>query len=89
MFAAGKLRTASADKHRRGPSTSRYKPFLCDRYARRFAQDDGFVEGLKTFDWCAKNPGRSKKSQAKRRGICSSTDVSWKCFQLLRRAIIG
>src|SRR4051794_29592741 len=26
MYVAGKLRIASANKHRRGPSTSRYKP---------------------------------------------------------------
>ena len=28
IFVAGKLRIASANKHRRGPSTSRYKPFF-------------------------------------------------------------
>ena len=28
MLVAGKLRIASANEHRRGPSTSRYKPFV-------------------------------------------------------------
>jgi hypothetical protein len=27
---------------------------LCDRSARRFAQDDSFVEGCEESDWCAK-----------------------------------
>src|ERR1700722_8524944 len=38
---------ASANKHRRGPSTARDKRSSSDRSARRFAQDDGFCEGLK------------------------------------------
>jgi hypothetical protein len=44
---AGKLPRASANKHRRGPSTPRHKALCCDRFAKRFAQDDGFAEGLK------------------------------------------
>jgi hypothetical protein len=46
-FVAGKFPRASADKHRRGPSTPRIKLSVCDRAAKRFAQDDGFVGGLK------------------------------------------
>jgi hypothetical protein len=38
MFVAGKLRMAFANNHRRGPSTSRYKPF---------AQDDSLLEEVK------------------------------------------
>jgi hypothetical protein len=41
---AEKLGGASANKHRRGPSTPRNKVPVCDRSARRFAQDDGFWE---------------------------------------------
>jgi hypothetical protein len=37
---------------------------LCDRSARRFAQDDGFVGGEKHPVRCAENTKRSKKSQA-------------------------
>src|ERR1700720_2138058 len=37
---------------------------LCDRSARRFAQDDGFVEGEKHPVSYAENTKRSKKSQA-------------------------
>ena len=63
IFVAGKLRTASANKDRRGPSASRHKAsVLCDRSAVRFAstarrgrQDDGFVESLKTLAGCAKH----------------------------------
>src|SRR5580704_11261444 len=44
--AVGKLPKASANKHRRGPSTPRHKASVCDRSAKRFAQDDGFVGGL-------------------------------------------
>jgi hypothetical protein len=47
QFAPGKLPRASADKHRRGPSTPRRRALCCDRSAKRFAQDDGFVGGLK------------------------------------------
>jgi hypothetical protein len=36
-----KLRAVSAEKHRRGPSTPRNEMSLCDRAARRSAQDDG------------------------------------------------
>src|SRR5580658_10362179 len=37
---------------------------LCDRSARRFAQDDGFVGGEKHPVGYAENTKRSKKSQA-------------------------
>ena len=67
---AGKLEIASAKKHRRGPSTSRYKPFVMHRSARRFAptarrgrQDDGFVEEFENSRWVCKNTAKSKKSQ--------------------------
>jgi hypothetical protein len=42
------------------------KPSVCDRSAKRFAQDDGFVgglKGLKQLVGYAENPKRSKKSQ--------------------------
>src|SRR3984957_1247150 len=39
-------------------------PLLSNRPARRFAQDDGFVEGSKNIWSSAKNTKRSKKSQA-------------------------
>ena len=42
-----RLRRASANKHRRGPSTPRYEPSVCDGSAKRCAQDDGFVRDLK------------------------------------------
>jgi hypothetical protein len=39
-------------------------PLFCDRAAKRFAQDDGFVGGLK-YSWLdAENMKRLKKSQA-------------------------
>jgi len=50
QFAAGKLPRASAKKHRRGPSTPRHKALCCAICAKRFAQDDGFVGGLK-YRW--------------------------------------
>jgi hypothetical protein len=44
------------------------KPSVCDRSAKRFAQDDGFVGGLKGLEiqlvGYAENTKRSKKSQA-------------------------
>jgi hypothetical protein len=41
------------------------KPFVCDRSAKRFAQDDGFVGGLEIqVVGYAENTKRSKKSQA-------------------------
>src|SRR5580700_8211581 len=42
---------------------------LCDRCARRFAQDDGFVGGEKHPVSYAENTERSKKSQALRMTI--------------------
>jgi hypothetical protein len=46
-----KPRTSSADKPPRGPSTPRYRaPLLCHRFAKRFAQDDGFVWSLQ-YGW--------------------------------------
>ena len=41
------------------------KPSVCDRSAKRFAQDDGFVRSLK-YSWLdmQKTQKRSKKSQA-------------------------
>ena len=39
-----KLRRVAANQHRRGPSATRHKAFVCDRCERRFAQDDDFVE---------------------------------------------
>src|ERR1700760_846835 len=50
-FLAGQLARASSNKHRRGPSTSRHKATLfCDRSAKRFAQEDDFVWGLRIPD---------------------------------------
>ena len=50
---------------------------LCDRSARRFAQDDGFVGGEKHPVSYAENTKRSKKSQAllmnKRRVLCRTS----------------
>jgi hypothetical protein len=41
------------------------KPSVCDRSAKRFAQDDGFVEGFEIqLVGYAENTKRSKKSQA-------------------------
>jgi hypothetical protein len=41
------------------------KPSVCDRSAKRFAQDDGFVGGLEIqLVGYAENTKRSKKSQA-------------------------
>ena len=37
---------------------------ICDRSARRFAQDDAFLEGVEKHLVGSKNTGRSKKSQA-------------------------
>jgi hypothetical protein len=46
------------------------KPSVCDRSAKRFAQDDGFVGGLKGLEiqlvGYAENTKRSKKSRALR-----------------------
>src|SRR5580700_7226566 len=39
-------------------------PLLCNRSARRFAQDDAFLEGTKKHLVGAKSAKRSKKSQA-------------------------
>src|SRR6202012_2824723 len=61
---AGKLRRASANKHRRGPSPQRCKSCVKHRSARRFAQDDDSVVGIKNIGSSAKNTKRSKKSQA-------------------------
>jgi hypothetical protein len=49
------------------------KPSVCDRSAKRFAQDDGFVGGLKGLEiqlvGYAENTKRSKKSQPLRMTI--------------------
>ena len=46
------------------------KPSVCDRSAKRFAQDDGFVRGLEIqLVGYAENTKRSKKSQALRMTI--------------------
>jgi hypothetical protein len=37
------------------------KPPLCDRCVRRFAQDDGFAEGLKQSGGVCENHERSKR----------------------------
>src|ERR1700733_9038306 len=37
---------------------------ICDRSARRFAQDDAFLKGIEKRLVGSKNTGRSKKSQA-------------------------
>jgi hypothetical protein len=43
------------------------KPSVCDRFAKRFAQDDGFVAGLEIqLVGYAENTKKSKKSQALR-----------------------
>ena len=44
-------------------------PVLSDRSARRFAQDDDSVVGIKNIGSSAKNTKRSKKSQALRMTI--------------------
>jgi putative endonuclease len=56
------LGRASANEHRRGPSTARL---------RRFAQDDGFCGGVKTSGWVCK---KSKKSQA----LSGARDKTWR-----------
>ena len=40
------LESRRLDKYRWGPSTPRIKLSVCDRSAKRSAQDDGFVWGL-------------------------------------------
>ena len=64
---AGKLRRASANKHRRGPSTPHHKT-LCYAIDLRGAslRMTPFWRGLKNIWSGAKNAKRSKKSQALR-----------------------
>jgi hypothetical protein len=71
MFAAGKLRRASADEHRRGPSTSRIRTFVYVTNLRgaslpRLAGAGRMTvlwRSLKTLVGCAKHR-KIKKSQA-------------------------
>ena len=68
-------------KRRRGPSTTRHKAFVCDKSAKRFAQDDGFVGGVKQ-SWLGRlKHERSKKSQALRMTSLwgSLADSGWIC----------
>ena len=37
------------------------KPSVCDRSAKRFAQDDGFVGGLETADWICRKHEKIEK----------------------------
>jgi hypothetical protein len=76
---AGKPRTVSASKHRRGPSASRYTAIAPDRSIRRFAQDDGFrghekapkqVSSCETESWV--NPKETTFQTA-----CSSPRREW------------
>ena len=79
-FAVGKLPRASAGKHRRGPSTTRYRASVCDRSVMRFAQDDGFAGEL-GYSWLGTlKHEKSKKPQGRRttsyRSQFSVTDTS-------------
>jgi hypothetical protein len=53
-------------KHRRGPSTPRHRASISDRSAKRFAQDDGFVGGLK-YSWLDMQKTRKDQKVTSRR----------------------
>jgi hypothetical protein len=83
--AAGKLPRASANKHRRAPSTPHQKACVCDRSAKRFAQDDGFVGGLESSWLVMQKTRKDRKVTGSRddKGEGGGATTSSGCSQLL------